>query len=110
MTLARAKAKAKTKVKHIYRTGIIDDCHLRSSKYFYSAGHCSQFQHHFKDVVHEDLFIFHWHLRSNFAGIKKRLDVQSKSNLLPKSFWKRVKNYNLVTTMNIKASILISQS
>jgi hypothetical protein len=26
-------------VKHIYSTGIIDDCHLRSSKYFYNTGH-----------------------------------------------------------------------
>ncbi len=32
--LAKAKAKGKTKVKHIYSTGIIYDRHLWSSKYF----------------------------------------------------------------------------
>ncbi len=31
--------KAKAKVKHINSTGVIDDCHLRSSKYFYNTGH-----------------------------------------------------------------------
>jgi len=28
-------------VKHIYSTGVIYDCHLRSSKYFYNTGHSS---------------------------------------------------------------------
>jgi hypothetical protein len=35
MTLAKAKAYAKAKVKHIYRTGVIYDHHLWSSKYYY---------------------------------------------------------------------------
>jgi hypothetical protein len=39
MTLAKAKAQAKAKVKHIYSTGVIYDRHLQSSKYFYKAGH-----------------------------------------------------------------------
>jgi hypothetical protein len=39
MTLANDKAKAKAKVKNIYSTGVINDCHLRLSKYFYSTGH-----------------------------------------------------------------------
>ncbi len=37
--LAKAKALAKAKVKHIYSTGVIYDHHLQSSKYFYSTGH-----------------------------------------------------------------------
>jgi hypothetical protein len=32
--LAKAKAEAKAKVKHIYSTSVIYDHHLRSSKYF----------------------------------------------------------------------------
>jgi hypothetical protein len=36
--LAKAKAEAKAKVKHIYGTGIIYDRHLRSSKYIYNTG------------------------------------------------------------------------
>ncbi len=39
MKLAMAKAQAKAKVKHIYSTSIIYDCHLQSSKYFYNTGH-----------------------------------------------------------------------
>ncbi len=39
MTLAKAKAYAKAKVKHIYSTGVIYDNHLWLSKYFYSKGH-----------------------------------------------------------------------
>ncbi len=42
MTLAKAKAQANAKVKHIYGTGIIYDHHLRLSKYFYNTGHRSQ--------------------------------------------------------------------
>jgi hypothetical protein len=34
MTLAKANAKASTKAKHIYNTGINFDRHLRSSKNF----------------------------------------------------------------------------
>ncbi len=39
MTLAKARANASAKVKHIYNTGINYDHHLQSSKYFYSTGH-----------------------------------------------------------------------
>jgi hypothetical protein len=42
MTLAKARAKASTKAKHIYNTGINYDRHLRSLKYFYSTGHRAQ--------------------------------------------------------------------
>ncbi len=37
--LAKAKAQAKARVKHIYSTGIIYDRRLRSSEYFYNTGH-----------------------------------------------------------------------
>ncbi len=37
--LAKAKALAKAKVKHIYSTVVIYDRHLWSSKYFYDTGH-----------------------------------------------------------------------
>jgi len=37
----------KAKVKHIYSTGVIDDCHLRSSKYFYNTGHSLVVPSHF---------------------------------------------------------------
>ncbi len=47
MTLAKAKALAKAKVKHIYSTGIIYDHDLRLSKYFYNTGHWCQFHQHF---------------------------------------------------------------
>ncbi len=39
MTLAKAKAQAKAKVKHIYSTAVIYNRHLQSSKYFYNTGH-----------------------------------------------------------------------
>jgi hypothetical protein len=39
MTLTKARANASTKAKHIYNTGVNYDLHLRSLKYFYSAGH-----------------------------------------------------------------------
>jgi hypothetical protein len=39
MTLAEARAKASDKAKHTYKTGINYDCHLQSSKYFYSTSH-----------------------------------------------------------------------
>jgi hypothetical protein len=38
MTLAMAGPKAKAKAKQFYSKGINYDCHLRSSKYFYSTG------------------------------------------------------------------------
>ena len=41
MTLVKAKAMAKAKVKHIYGTGIIYDRHLQLTKYHYSTGHWS---------------------------------------------------------------------
>ncbi len=37
--LAKPKAKLKAKVKHIYSTHVIYNCHLGSSKYFYNTGH-----------------------------------------------------------------------
>jgi hypothetical protein len=39
MTLAKARAKASAKAKHIHNTGINYDRHLQSLKYFYSTGH-----------------------------------------------------------------------
>ena len=39
MTLAKARAKASAKAKHIYNIGDNYDRHLRSLKYFYSTGH-----------------------------------------------------------------------
>ncbi len=42
ITLAKARAKACAKAKHIYNTDINYDRHLRSSKYFYSTGHRAQ--------------------------------------------------------------------
>jgi len=41
MTLAKARAKASAKAKHIYNTVVNYDHHLWSSKYFYSTGHSS---------------------------------------------------------------------
>ncbi len=38
MTLAKARAIASAKAKHIYNTGVNYDCQLWSSKYFYSTG------------------------------------------------------------------------
>ncbi len=48
MTLAKARAKASAKAKHIYNTGDNYDRHLRSLKYFYSTG---LFQ--FKNAMHK---------------------------------------------------------
>jgi hypothetical protein len=53
-TLAKARAKASAKGKHIYNTGVNYDHHLRLSKYFYSKGHWSNFfLHSFKNLVTE---------------------------------------------------------
>jgi hypothetical protein len=38
-TLAKARAKASAKAKHIYNTGVNYDRQFQSSKYFYSTGH-----------------------------------------------------------------------
>ncbi len=53
MTLAKAKACAKAKVKHICSTGIINDRHLRSSKYFYSTGHWSIIDNRTTHIRHQ---------------------------------------------------------
>jgi hypothetical protein len=41
-------------VKHIYSTGIIDDRHLRLSKYFFNTGHWSGWQAKVLQLVEQE--------------------------------------------------------
>ncbi len=43
MTLAKVRAYASAKAKHIFNTGVNYDCYLQLSKYFYSTGHRCEF-------------------------------------------------------------------
>jgi hypothetical protein len=51
MTLAKARANASTKAKHIYNTDVNYDHHLQSSKYFYRRG-IIQVDHHLTIAIY----------------------------------------------------------
>ncbi len=51
MTLAKARANASTKAKHIYNTDVNYDHHLQTSKYFYSTG-VIQDDHHLTIIIY----------------------------------------------------------
>ncbi len=62
------------KLKHIYSTGVIDDRHLQSSKYFYNTGHIlfGQFLSYKENEV---LWTQAWYLR--FYKIERKPEGKS---------------------------------
>jgi hypothetical protein len=52
MTLAKARAKASAKTKHIYNTGVNYNHHFQLSKYFYSTGHSGLYYKILTIVIH----------------------------------------------------------
>ena len=79
MTLAKARAKASAKAKHIHNTGVNYDRHLQLSKYFYGTDHRSPCKEDTSRVEHIALFNAGTYTRKYHTWIKKYLSEKRTS-------------------------------
>jgi hypothetical protein len=85
-----------------YKQGLTTDLRMSVLTCFWHIYILLRFLQTFADFYHKRHKILYLLWSKKLTGfVKKRLDVLNKLKLLLKSFWKHIKNNNLVTTMNI---------